>query len=707
MPAEPISIVMGQDHFVRVVDLTLGNEHFNVREITSTNSNIRFASFGERLTIAGPKKVAANLEVHSAVCLEPGETTQHFELVDKNNNELASGSIQLRCLPDIFVNVEPNKNDTTKLIYRNSSSEDYFVRFTGNAGVTVNGESSTENVLCGACELEVNTDFSCPKYGVAAIGTLEILDSQSQQIDTRSIRCPRADHYSFAVGRNHSIARDAQARLWSWGYNGNGELGNGTFDSHYSPMLLDIKLPASTQAISIASGYEHNLLLDSNGNVWVWGSNSYGQLGSTDYYRRETQLLLDRSLFNDVRIVSITSGGYHSIALDETHGLWAWGRNYEGQLGNSTTTGVNVPYQLPSALFDGAKPIAVASGQYHNLMLDDLGRLWAWGYNNNGQLGDDSRTSRSAPMLIDSTSLGVDHWVTMAVGSSHNLALDDYGRLWSWGSNNYGELGDGTTTQKLLPTLLDTGFLNGAEIVAITAGDGFSLILDDMARMWGWGRNGDGQLGDGGYISRSTPAEVNLTELGDIKPSRIQARYNHVLMQDEQENIWAWGSNYNGQLGDGTRYSNRSLPAPVPFPIPQETMYPDIIAIRELMAPDAAIVPLEISTDDNYVIRVSSQDFDAKVLIRTAEGAIVTFSPETCARDLGFISFLPKGVYYLMVQSTDSQGGEFVLEAYVPEMSDYIDFECSGNDYGSGYGSGGGDWWGSEPDNGYGYGYGW
>src|SRR5690606_5661943 len=396
--------------------------------------------------------------------------------------------------------------------------EDYIVRFTGNGAVTVDGESSVERILCSGCELTIDTDYSCSRFEVAAMGTIEILDAQSQQIDRHTIRCPRDDHYLFSVGQNYSIASDEKSRLWSWGANDDGQLGNGTYIPQDRPLPFDLTLPANTQVLSVVSGGQHNLLLTSDGRVRAWGYNYYSQVGVVGEYRVGTPFLLDAALFDNKPIVSVAAGYGHSVALDEDNGIWVWGRNNEGQLGNSTTVALREPYLLPSSIFGDAKPVAIASGTYHNLMLDDQGRLWGWGYNYYGQLGDNSRTNRLVPTLIDNMALGVDRWSNVSVGLSHTLALDSAGRLWSWGSNNYGELGDGTTTLRSLPTLMDTSFLDDAEIVAIAAGDGFSLILDDLSRIWGWGRNGEGQLGDGDSYSRVIPDLVNLDKLGNVKP---------------------------------------------------------------------------------------------------------------------------------------------------------------------------------------------
>ena len=152
-----------------------------------------------------------------------------------------------------------------------------------------------------------------------------------------------------------------------------------------------------------------------------------------------------------------------------------------------------------------AKWVSVAAGNTHSLALDDQGRLWAWGSNVSGQLGDGTNTSHFTPILVSSATLGGAKWVSVAAGDSYTLALDDQGRLWAWGSNYVGRLGDGTTTDRAMPTLVNSRRPRRAKWVSVAAGHMHTLALDDQGRLWAWGSNSCANVGDGTITDRSAP----------------------------------------------------------------------------------------------------------------------------------------------------------------------------------------------------------
>src|SRR5690606_21264930 len=137
---------------------------------------------------------------------------------------LATGSIPVKCVPDIQVKVALDQGKA-QLLYQGAPDGNYSVRFTGADGVTIDGNSSAEHVLCEGCALSVTTDYTCPRYALSAIGTLEVLDANSNIVQTLSLHCLRADTQRLSAGDYHSISLDQQSRLWSWGYNGYGQLG--------------------------------------------------------------------------------------------------------------------------------------------------------------------------------------------------------------------------------------------------------------------------------------------------------------------------------------------------------------------------------------------------------------------------------------------------------------------------------------------------
>ncbi|MDR0444435.1 MAG: InlB B-repeat-containing protein, partial [Treponema sp.] len=186
-------------------------------------------------------------------------------------------------------------------------------------------------------------------------------------------------------------------------------------------------------------------------------------------------------------------------------------------------------------------PIAVtAAGDDHSFAIDTGGNLWAWGRNNNGQLGDGTTTQRNSPVPIKAGTT----FSAVSGGSDHSLAIDTDGNLWAWGDNYYGEVGDGTKTRRNSPVPIKAG----TTFKAVAAGWIHSLAIDTAGNLWAWGSNTNGRLGDGTTVQKETPVQIQA----GTTFSAIAAGYSHSLAIDTAGNLWAWGDNANGRLGDGT-----------------------------------------------------------------------------------------------------------------------------------------------------------
>ncbi|ABP53646.1 Ig-like domain repeat protein [Salinispora tropica] len=241
--------------------------------------------------------------------------------------------------------------------------------------------------------------------------------------------------------------------------------------------------------------------------------------------------------------------------------LLAWGKNDNGQLGNGSTTGSNVPIAVSLPL--GTTVTAVAAGRFHSLALTSAGTVLAWGTNHFGQLGDGTLIDRSAPVEV---SLPPGTTVTaVAAGGVHSMALTSVGTVLAWGGNGVGQLGDGSTTRRTTP--VEAILPSGVTVTAVAAAESHSLAVTSAGAALAWGLNGTGQLGDGSTINRSTPVSVALplgTEVTAIAAGRL-----HSLAVTSVGAALAWGYNGTGQLGDGTTI-NRSTPVSVALPLGAE-----------------------------------------------------------------------------------------------------------------------------------------
>ncbi|NEW04583.1 hypothetical protein GK047_00910 [Paenibacillus sp. SYP-B3998] len=289
----------------------------------------------------------------------------------------------------------------------------------------------------------------------------------------------------------------------------------------------------------IAAGGGHTLVLKQDGTVWSWGSNYNGELGNgstvtSQTYPQQVKLLDD--------IIDITAGAQHSLALSKDGTLWAWGRNDFGQLGigtyddHTTNYGKNIPVKISSI----DHVVQIAAGNIHSLALKDDGTIWSWGQNGNFQLGDGTTVlSRNTPTLVENLT----HVTKISAGLFHSLAVKNDGTVWSWGTNFYGQLGDGTLTWRNYPVKV----LNLENVASVSSGF-HNLALKKDGTIWSWGHNSSGQLGDGTTTDQLTALRV--TGLEDVK--NISSGAYHSVALEKNGSIWVWGNNAYGQLGDGT-----------------------------------------------------------------------------------------------------------------------------------------------------------
>jgi alpha-tubulin suppressor-like RCC1 family protein len=344
---------------------------------------------------------------------------------------------------------------------------------------------------------------------------------------------------AVAAGGSHSLALRDDGTVWAWGYNFNGQLGDGTTTQRSTPVSLN----ALTGVSAIAVGTNHSLALRSDGTVWAWGSNFNGQLGDGT----TTQRTVPTQVSGLTGVTAIAAGVSHSLALKSDGSVWAWGYNINGQLGDGSTTQRTVPTQVSSL----SAVAGIGAGSSHSLAVKVDGSVWTWGLNSSGQLGDGTTTQRTAPVQVS----GLAGVSAAAGGATHSLGVKTDGSVWAWGSNLYGQLGDGTTIgQQLTP-------VQAVLTPAAAGGDGggsHSLARAGDGSVWAWGVNTTGQLGDGTTTLRRSPVQVS----GLVGVAHVSAGSNHSLAVTSDGTLWAWGDNTYGKLGDGTT-AQRNTPVKV------------------------------------------------------------------------------------------------------------------------------------------------
>jgi len=387
-------------------------------------------------------------------------------------------------------------------------------------------------------------------YGQLGDNTNTTRASPVQVCDSSGV--PATNVIAVAAGSFHSLFVKNDGTLWAMGYNYYGQLGDGTTTSRTSVVQVkDSSGVPVTNVIAVAAGDAHSLFVKSDGTLWAMGYNYYGQLGDgTTTSRTSPVQVKDSSGTPVTNVITVAAGDAHSLFVKSDGTLWAMGNNSYGQLGDGTTINRTSPVQVTvdSLGVPVTNIIAVAAGGDHSLFVKSDGTLWAMGNNNSGQLGDGTATVRSSPVQVrDSSGVPATNVIAVAasggcyynglnayIDSGHSLFVKSDGTLWAMGYNNYGQLGDGTTTNRYNPVqvTVDSSGAPVTDVIAVAAAGGYysngstyiysgqSLFVKSDGTLWAMGNNNYGQLGDGTTTIRTKPEQVN-TGLADTTPLTI------------------------------------------------------------------------------------------------------------------------------------------------------------------------------------------
>jgi alpha-tubulin suppressor-like RCC1 family protein len=334
-----------------------------------------------------------------------------------------------------------------------------------------------------------------------------------------------------SAGPDHACAVASDRTVWCWGGNAYGQLGDGTKTSSAKP----VSVPGLADAVAVAVGTWHSCALTSGGAVVCWGRNSSGQLGNASF-NGSLVPVSPTGLTSGVTAIAAAAG--HSCALLASGGVQCWGENGTAQLGNDSLLKSSVPVDVSG--LTGAT--AIATGDVHSCAVTP-GGAQCWGSNRNAQLGDGTTKRAKTPVAVAGLGAPV---TSIAVGSAHTCALTDAGAVLCWGLNTDGQVGDGTTKTRRVPSPV-VGLSSG--VTAITAGGAHSCAVTAAQAATCWGSNTSGELGSGGPTSWQPVAVVGQ----GTTTATISAGGTNTCAVTTDDAARCWGSNTVGQIGDGTR----------------------------------------------------------------------------------------------------------------------------------------------------------
>ena len=350
------------------------------------------------------------------------------------------------------------------------------------------------------------------------------------------------DAVEIVGGTGHTCVRRARGGVECWGWNNQGQLGDGTMTDRTRPTAVS----AVTDAVELSAGERHTCARRTSGSVACWGWNAQGQLGDGTMTDRPTAT----PVLGIADAVELTARTYNTCARRASGAVMCWGRNTEGQIGDGSAMAAATEPRAVSGLTDA---VEIASGGYFTCARRSGGTVVCWGDNGSGQIGDGSTGGvRSIPAAAVSGVAGA-----RALVAGGNTACVAYaaGNVSCWGNNGSGEVGDGTI---MGPRTTPVDVVGLTDALTVVAGYQVTCARRAAGPVACWGGNTEGQIGDGTMTSSATPVAV----LGLDREIALGAGDSHVCALRASGAVVCWGSNRNGQLGDGTRI-DRAMPVPV------------------------------------------------------------------------------------------------------------------------------------------------
>jgi hypothetical protein len=336
-----------------------------------------------------------------------------------------------------------------------------------------------------------------------------------------------------------------EGNLWAWGSNSYGGLGDNTSTLRLTPVIT---FAGGTNWKQISIGVDFIAAIKTDGTLWTWGKNSAGQLGDNTTISRSTPVT---TFAGGADWKSIACGDRHTAAIKTDGTLWTWGFN-NGNIGDNTRINRSTPV---TTFVGGTNWKQVSGGVIHTAAIKIDGTLWTWGVGSDGQLGNNNvlSLSRSVPEQIFA---GGTNWKQVACGNVHTAAIKTDGTLWVWGSNSFGQLGNNTSTSFSNRCTPVTTFAGGTNWKQVAVSRDNTLAIKTDGTLWVWGAGTSGQLGtneSGTFAFRVTPV---TTFAGGTNWKQVAGAPMAIKTDGT---LWVWGANNTGQLGNRT-LNNASTP---------------------------------------------------------------------------------------------------------------------------------------------------
>jgi len=367
----------------------------------------------------------------------------------------------------------------------------------------------------------------------------------------------------------HSCAIALNGRAYCWGSGNNGKLGNGSTANSRVPVAVNTSGVLAGKTIKqISAGENHTCVIASDDRAYCWGGNKNGQLGNGSTANSNVPVAVNMSgvlAGKTIKQMSVEFSTSCVVASDNK--VYCWGNNSKGQLGNGSTANSNVPVAVNmSGVLAGKTIKEVTTGGFHTCALDTSNKMYCWGLNSSGRLGGGlTSTLSNVPVAVNMSGVLAGKTIKqMSTGYSSTCAIASDDRAYCWGSGNNGQLGNGSTADSRVPVAVNmSGVLAGKTIKQILAGGDHGCVVASDDKMYCWGLNNNGELGNNSSVNSSVPVAVNTDGVLAGKTIRqMSAGLSSTCAVDSEYNMYCWGYNDNGQLGNNSTNNSR-VPARV------------------------------------------------------------------------------------------------------------------------------------------------
>ncbi|HEX2079210.1 MAG TPA: hypothetical protein VHG08_15905 [Longimicrobium sp.] len=348
-----------------------------------------------------------------------------------------------------------------------------------------------------ACALTSGGQAWC--WGRNSTGQLGDSTATTRTVAVQVLQQSGVTFTALSAGLIHNCALTSAGQAWCWGYNADGRLGDSTTNLGLAPVA--VKPLGGVAFTSISAGSQHTCGLNSSGQAYCWGSNAYGQIGNNNTAYQKTPVAVQHP--SGVTFSSISAGAVHTCALDTTGQAWCWGYGADGAMGGGFSFGDSVPVQVTHP--SGVTFTSLVTEYKHTCALTSAGQAYCWGKNGSGQLGDNTTTTRYTPVAVQHPS-GVT-FVSLSTGDVNTCARTSAGQSYCWGAGSRGQVGDGTWTQRKTPAAVSHP--SGVTFGKVASGWNHSCGLDGVGQAWCWGRGDFYQMGNNSTSDSGTPTAVS------------------------------------------------------------------------------------------------------------------------------------------------------------------------------------------------------